>query len=153
MGKPVTYWYYFDRYRLSIGERVLYENQIVKLSTTQFETLRVLIESGGKPLDKSDMAATVCPTAADGQNTIERAVSDLRDKLRDPVGESRIIRRAEGGYRFAAEVRKVQHVDFEGVSEEHSQEMMVAEGEFTSKKNRWRNQESPPKLNIWSPKG
>lgn len=111
MSHSAGHSYKFGRYRLSVDERLLFEDHVIKLSTTQFETLRLLVESGGRPLEKTEMVRVVCPTASDGPNTIERAVSDLRDKLRDPLDESRIIKAVRGGYRFAAEVRQVRDAD------------------------------------------
>jgi DNA-binding winged helix-turn-helix (wHTH) protein len=107
-----NYSWKFERFRLSIAEKCLFEDLRIKLSPTQFQTLLKLIENKGDLLKKDELAKGV-GTPTSGPNLIESAINALRDKLRDPKAVSRIIETGDHGYKFVAEVRKVQDQDLE----------------------------------------
>lgn len=107
MNNPIIYSYKFDRFHLSITERTLYEEVNIRLSDTQFRTLLKLVESNGELINKKELAKAV-GTPTSGPNIVEVAITALRDKLRDPKEVSRLIKTETGGYRFVADVIRVQ---------------------------------------------
>lgn len=111
MSEQIDYSYNFNEFCLNIAQKRLSEDRAISLSDIQFDTLRVLIENPDQKLDKNYLCRKVCPTSKDGPNTIERAISDLRDKLHDSWDHPKIIKTEKGGYRFIAPVRKVLVVD------------------------------------------
>ena len=113
MSKPYSYSYEFDRFRLSIAEKALYEDLRITLSETQFKTLLMLIESNGKPVNK-DILAKAVGTPTSGANLIETAITALRVKLHDPKEVGRIIKTGDHAYSFVADVRKVPDDDSDG---------------------------------------
>jgi DNA-binding winged helix-turn-helix (wHTH) protein len=111
MSEQIDYSYNFNEFCLNLAQKRLTEDRVISLSDIQFDTLRLLVENPDQKLDKNYLSGEVCPTSKDGPNTIERAISDLREKLHDSWDHPKIIKTERGGYRFVAPVRKVRVVD------------------------------------------
>ena len=64
MNQPAKHFYEFGPFRLETGERILLrEGHDVSLTPKLFDTLLVLVESGGRILDKEDLLKKVAALA------------------------------------------------------------------------------------------
>src|SRR5579862_3343465 len=80
-------------------------SDVVSLTPKAFDTLLVLIESGGRIVDKQDLMDRVWPGVAVEENNLPQNISALRKALGDKSAEPRFILTIPGqGYRFLAEL-------------------------------------------------
>jgi len=108
MDLPAKHFYEFGPFRLETGERILLrEGQFVILTPKIFDTLLVLVESGGRILDKEDLLKKVWPDTIVEEVSLAKKISLLRKVLGEDAGHHYIETIPRRGYRFVAEVREV----------------------------------------------
>jgi Tol biopolymer transport system component/DNA-binding winged helix-turn-helix (wHTH) protein len=108
MDQPTRHYYEFGPYRLETEERVLQrDGHPVSLTPKAFETLLVLVESGGRILDKEDLLKKIWPDTFVEEVSLAKKVSILRKVLGEDAGHHYIETIPRRGYRFVAEVREV----------------------------------------------
>jgi DNA-binding winged helix-turn-helix (wHTH) protein len=87
------------------ARRLLRGRTELRLSPKAFETLRVLVESRPRALTKTELLDRVWPGVFVSDASVAKAVSEIREGLRDR--HSRVIRTVHGyGYAFAADVEE-----------------------------------------------
>ena len=101
--------YQFADYRLDPSNRELSRGgQPVALVPKSLDVLLQLVQHSGKLLDKAALMAAVWPDAAVEENSLARAVADIRKALGEGPKENRFIATvARRGYRFRPEVTTV----------------------------------------------
>ena len=108
MHQANRHYYEFGPYRLETNERVLErDGQFVPLTPKAFETLLVLVESGGHILDKEELLRKIWPDTFVEEVSLAKKVSILRKVLGEDEGHHYIETIPRRGYRFVAEVREV----------------------------------------------
>lgn len=79
----------FPPFRLDSAQRLLSrDGQPIALTPKEFETLLVLVEAGGKVVDKQDLIARVWPDSFVGDGSLARNISVLRKALGEEVIET-----------------------------------------------------------------
>lgn len=122
--------YSFARFRLDADERLLFDGErAVQLSPKVFDTLRLLVENGGRVLSKERMLKEIWEDSFVEENNLAQNISALRRVL----GETKDIKFIETvpkyGYRFIARVDLVED-DSETVTFERTQaRIVVPEGD------------------------
>jgi DNA-binding winged helix-turn-helix (wHTH) protein len=98
--------YCFGPFRLDATAcRLFHGDTPVDLSPRLVDLLRVLAARPGDLQTKEDLLSTLWPDVFVTENTLTRAISDLRHALGDPAGEPRYIQTvARRGYRFIGQV-------------------------------------------------
>jgi DNA-binding winged helix-turn-helix (wHTH) protein len=105
MSKPSSDLYSFGSFRLNTAEKKLYfEGHVIPLSVVQFDTLRVLVEHEGRPVDKDLLARRVFGENYLDPRAIEKPIYDLRGKLHD--SSKRLIKTEPNGYCIGVTVKK-----------------------------------------------
>ena len=101
--------YAFGPFRLDVAGRALLRGDtVVPLLPKSFETLAVLVRNYGKLLDKDVLMGSVWQDAVVEENSLAKAISDVRKALGDGPKHQRYIVTVPGrGYRFAATVTTV----------------------------------------------
>jgi TolB-like protein len=101
--------YAFGPFRLDVAARALLRGDtVVPLLPKSFETLAVLVRNYGKLLDKDVLMGSVWQDAVVEENSLAKAISDVRKALGDWPKHQRYIVTVPGrGYRFAATVTTV----------------------------------------------
>jgi len=108
MKQPAKHFYEFGPFRLDTGERVLLrEGQLVPLTPKSFETLIVLVESGGRIIDKEELLTKIWPDTFVEEVSLAKKISLLRKTLGEDFAHQYIETFPRRGYRFVAEVREV----------------------------------------------
>ncbi len=108
MHQANRHYYEFGPYRLETNERVLErDGQFVPLTPKAFETLLVLVESGGHILDKEELLKKIWPDTFVEEVSLAKKVSILRKVLGEDEGHHYIETIPRRGYRFVAAVREV----------------------------------------------
>ncbi len=107
--------YQFGRFRLDPSEhRLLCDGRAVPLTPKAFDVLRVLVESGGRLVEKEVLLKAVWPDSFVEEAALNRNVSVLRKALgEDLSGQKYIETVPKRGYRFVASVteyRDDQHI-------------------------------------------
>lgn len=102
--------YEFANFRVSSLNRELLRNgEPVPLSPKSFDVLMVLVERKGAVVDKRSLINAVWAGTAVEENSLARAVSDIRRVLGEGPKENRFVETiSRRGYRFLAEVTAVQ---------------------------------------------
>jgi pimeloyl-ACP methyl ester carboxylesterase/DNA-binding winged helix-turn-helix (wHTH) protein len=94
--------YVFANYVLDVDERrLLRDNEEIRLRGKLFDTLRLLVENGGKLVRKDAFMESVWPDSVVEDNNLDYCISQLR-KLLHPAKYIETVPRH--GYRFTAEV-------------------------------------------------
>jgi len=94
----------FGPFRLHVGQRIVWRNgDHLPLSPKEFETLLVLVESGGKLVGKEAIISRVWPDTFVSDSSLTRNISVLRKLLGDDV----IQTLPKFGYRLALEVTQI----------------------------------------------
>jgi TolB-like protein/DNA-binding winged helix-turn-helix (wHTH) protein/Tfp pilus assembly protein PilF len=101
--------YGFGAFRFDAGERVLYRDaSVVPLTPKVADTLLVLLERGGRLVEKSELLGLVWPGTFVEEGGLARNISVLRKALGDePDGCHYIETVPKRGYRFVAEVSEI----------------------------------------------
>jgi len=98
--------YVFGPFRYDAGQRLLFrEGQLVAVAPKALETLQVLLERGGRVVDKAELMRLVWPDTAVEEVGLARNISLLRKALGDETETSAYIETIpKRGYRFIAAV-------------------------------------------------
>lgn len=108
MEQPAKHFYEFGLFRLDIGERLLLrDGQITPLSPKSFETLLVLLESGGRIIEKEELLRKIWPDTFVEDISLAKKISLLRKVLGEDSAHQYIETHPKRGYRFKVEVREV----------------------------------------------
>ena len=96
----------FGPYRIDREQRLLTkERDIVPLAPKVFDILLVLVESGGRMLEKENLLGRVWPDAFVEEGSLARNISTLRKALgENPHDQKYIVTVPKRGYRFVAKV-------------------------------------------------
>jgi DNA-binding winged helix-turn-helix (wHTH) protein len=89
------------------SRRLTRDGEPVALSARQFDLLHLLVARAGQVLSKDALIETAWSGVAVTDNSLEQAISSLRRILASPDTTAYIETQARRGYRFAAEVRRV----------------------------------------------
>ena len=98
----------FGPFRLDTGQRLLLRDGVpVALLPKSFDALVALVRSGGL-LEKDALLAAVWPNAVVEENSVAKAISDIRRALGEEPKDQRYIITVPGrGYRFGATVTPI----------------------------------------------
>lgn len=108
MERPAKHFYEFGPFRLDTGERLLLrDGRIVPLPPKSFETLLVLVESGGRIIGKEELLSKIWPDTFVEEVSLAKKISLLRKTLKEDLDHPYIETFPRRGYRFVAEVREV----------------------------------------------
>ena len=100
----------FGPFQLQTRERLLLRNgEEVPLTPKLFDALLVLVENGGRIVEKNELLEKVWPDSMVEEGTLTKTVSMLRKILGDEGAQSYIETIPRRGYRFVAEVREVSN--------------------------------------------
>jgi DNA-binding winged helix-turn-helix (wHTH) protein len=96
----------FGPYRVDCDQRLLTKgSDVVPLAPKIFDTLLVLVEGGGRILEKENLLKKVWPDAFVEEGSLARNISTLRKALGEsPHDRKYIVTVPKRGYRFAAKV-------------------------------------------------
>ncbi|MDT5157780.1 MAG: hypothetical protein QOH51_2137 [Acidobacteriota bacterium] len=110
MSEQTPDFFEFDAFRVDACKRVLWRgDEAVPLSPKVFDTLLVLVENGGRVVDKDELMDTVWPDTAVEENNLTQNVSAIRKALGERRDEHRFVVTVPGrGYSFVAEVKRSQ---------------------------------------------
>ena len=108
MDQIESHTYEFGRFCLNTGERVLLrEGEPVPLTPKVFDILMVLVENGGRVVEKDDLMRRVWPNTFVEEGNLTQNISLLRKALGEgPNGVQFIETVPRRGYRFVAPTRK-----------------------------------------------
>ena len=103
----------FGPYRLDRDQRLLFrEDEIIPLAPKIYDMLLVLMESGGRLVDKQELLRQVWQDAYVEEGSLARSVSTLRKALGENQRDQKyIVTVPKRGYRFAARVTAAQFSD------------------------------------------
>ena len=108
MYQETKHFYEFGEFRLETNERILLKgNNFVPLTPKVYETLLVLVKSGGRIIDKEELLRLVWPDTFVGEVNLAKKISSLRKTLEETDSQQYIETIPRRGYRFVAEVREV----------------------------------------------
>ncbi|HSK71473.1 MAG TPA: transcriptional regulator, partial [Pyrinomonadaceae bacterium] len=140
--------YEFSNFRLIVSERILMRGEErVPIPEKVFETLCVLVANAGRLIEKDELMEKVWGETIVEENNLDKKISALRKILGEVSGDEKFIETVRGhGYRFVADVRKIQTG-----AETRSNEAAGKEGlQITSYKLREgeTSKENPPLGNV-----
>jgi TolB-like protein/Flp pilus assembly protein TadD len=107
---PLAGVYEFGPFRLDAGQRLLLRGgRPVPILPKSFDALVALVSRSGQLLDKDALLGAVWPEAAVEENSVAKAISDIRKALGEDPRTPRFIMTVSGrGYRFAGPVTAVE---------------------------------------------
>src|ERR1044072_7951138 len=110
MSQQNRHFYEFGPFRIDVlKRRLLRDGEVIRVAPKAFDLLLVLIEESGKTIEKGELLDRVWPGTAVEENNLNQNITALRKSLGDSRQESQYIATIPGiGYRFVAEVRKVE---------------------------------------------
>jgi serine/threonine-protein kinase len=122
--------YEFDNFRLDVPNRELLRNgTAVALPAKAFDMLVVLIENGGRLVDKDELFRRVWPDQIVEESNLTVQVSAIRKALGERRERPAYIVTVPGhGYRFTGKVLSLDEEEEELVIERHSISGLVIEG-------------------------
>lgn len=122
MSKHVKLVYEFGPFRLDTAERqLLRDGQPVQLTPKAFDTLVLLIQNGGRLLDKEDLMKKIWPDTFVEEANLANNISLLRRVLGESSTEHQFIETLpRRGYRFMASVTQVRDEAAELIASETS---------------------------------
>lgn len=102
--------YEFDGFRVDPVNRLLFrDDQIIALTAKVFDILLVFVENSGRLLEKEEVMQKVWAGSFVEEGNLTRNVSTLRKVLgEDPKAHQYIVTVPGRGYKFVADVRKVE---------------------------------------------
>jgi DNA-binding winged helix-turn-helix (wHTH) protein/Tfp pilus assembly protein PilF len=101
--------YRFGSFELDVGRRRLQKNgQLLPLPDRQFDVLMVLCAAGGRLVSKNDLADAAWHGVAVSDNSIDKAISSLRQVLERPPDPAPIEIRKRVGVRLSTPVMRVK---------------------------------------------
>jgi len=99
------------------ARRLTRDGEPLALSSRQFDLLHLLVARAGQVLSKDALIETAWSGVAVTDNSLEQAISSLRRILSSPDTTAYIETQARRGYRFAAEVRRIDRRESEDTLE------------------------------------
>src|SRR5215203_494525 len=107
--------YEFADFRLDVSERLLVrKGKRVPLSEKAFQILCLLVRKNGHLVTKDELINEVWVDAVVEENNLDKNVSLLRQVLGERKGKDKFIETVRGrGYRFIADVRRVENAEVE----------------------------------------
>jgi TolB-like protein/DNA-binding winged helix-turn-helix (wHTH) protein len=113
MNKVVNHLYEFGPFVLDPAERLVRHGSArMELPPRAFDTLLVLVENGGRLMEKDALMRTVWGDTVVEENNLSQAIYLLRKALRDGEDGVRYIETVpKRGYRFVAQVREIEPPD------------------------------------------
>src|SRR5258708_5778245 len=115
MAEKTDLVYEFGRFRLHAAQRILLNNgEPVALTPKGFDTLLLLVQSGGRILDKDELMKTLWPGSFVEEGNLSQNIFILRKLLGDDRnGDSFIQTVPRRGYRFVASVKEIDATTLE----------------------------------------
>jgi TolB-like protein/DNA-binding winged helix-turn-helix (wHTH) protein/tetratricopeptide (TPR) repeat protein len=110
MSEENQHFYQFGPFRLDpLKRRLLRNEETLRLTPKAFDLLLVLVEEHGRTVEKDELLERVWAGTIVEENNLNQNITALRKSLGDSRQESQYIATIPGvGYRFVAEVRKVE---------------------------------------------
>ena len=107
MSQQKQHFYDFGPFRIDVMKRrLLRDGEVIRLTPKAFDLLLVLVEEGGRTIEKEELLDRVWPGTAVEENNLNQNITALRKSLGDSRQESQYIATIPGiGYRFVATVR------------------------------------------------
>ena len=123
--------YEFGPFHLDAGERLLSKDgQPVALTPKAFDTLLLLVENGGRLVDKEELIRSVWPDSFVEENSLNRSIYVLRKTLGELSGQAKYIETVpKRGYRFVARVVEVEPDEGDLILEKHTSIDIITEEE------------------------
>lgn len=90
------------------AKRLTRDGDPVALTGRHFDLLHLLVSKAGQILSKDALIEAAWPDVAVTDNSLEQAISSLRRALTPPAGHPYIETQARRGYRFTAEVTRLE---------------------------------------------
>ena len=130
MSEQIKHFYEFGPFRLDpLKRRLMRDGEPVRLTPKAFDLLLVLVEKSGRTVEKDELLEKVWAGTIVEENNLNQNITTLRKSLGDSRQDSQYIATVPGlGYRFVAEVRKVE--DVVAQSAEQAQEEVAARKTF-----------------------
>src|SRR5215472_4654735 len=120
MSKQMSHLYEFGPFRLDARERLLLrEGEAVPLTPKAFETLLLLVESGGHTVEKDELMKRLWPDTFVEEANLTNNISLLRKALDEAPGLEYIKTVPRRGYRFVAAVTTTVVKDTPAPSSDH----------------------------------
>ena len=112
MSEEKRHFYEFGPFRLDpLKRRLMRDDEVLRLTPKAFDLLLVLVEASGRTIEKDELLERVWPGTVVEENNLNQNITALRKSLGDSRQESQYIATIPGiGYRFVAEVRRVEDV-------------------------------------------
>jgi TolB-like protein/DNA-binding winged helix-turn-helix (wHTH) protein/Tfp pilus assembly protein PilF len=112
MSQQTKHFYEFGPFRLDpLKRRLTRDGEPVRLTPKALELLLVLVEASGRTVEKDELLEKVWAGTIVEENNLNQAITALRKSLGDSRQDSQYIATVPGlGYRFVAEVRRVDDV-------------------------------------------
>ena len=106
MSIQMGHLYKFDDFRVDVTKRrLLRDGKVIQLAPKAFDALLVLVESGGRVLERGEMISRIWPDSEAGEANLAVMISSLRKLLGErPDGGLYIETVPKQGYRFAVSV-------------------------------------------------
>src|SRR5581483_7838500 len=103
----------FGAWRIDREQRLLTkEDNVVPLAPKVFDTLLVLVESGGRMLEKDTLLKKIWPDAFVEEGSLARNISTLRKTLGEGSQDQKyIVTVPRRGYRFVAKISAPADID------------------------------------------
>jgi TolB-like protein len=100
--------YEFGPFRLDVARRALFRDETqLPLTPKSFDTLLVLVEHAGAAVDKSTLLTRVWSDVAVEENSLAKAISEIRRALGEGSRAPQFVATLPGhGYRFIAAVKR-----------------------------------------------
>ncbi len=110
MSENPKHFFEFGEFRLDpVERRLLRDGRVIPLTPKAFETLCLLVENGGHLLEKNHLMEMLWADAFVEEGNLADNVSKIRQALGDSRKEPKFIETISGrGYRFVAEVRRIE---------------------------------------------
>src|SRR6185436_2152329 len=110
MSEETKHFYEFGPFRLDPRKRrLLRDGEPVRLTPKALDLLLVLVEERGRTVEKDELLEKVWAGTVVEENNLNQNITALRKSLGDSRQDSQYIATVPGlGYRFVAEVRKVE---------------------------------------------
>lgn len=136
MGVSSTSVFDFHPFRLDSAQRLLSrDGQAVALTPKEFDTLLVLVEAGGRVVDKEELLSRVWPDSYVGDGSLARNISVLRKELGNEVIETHRGR----GYRITLSVVLTGNVPTVAIAPTEAQtDTRVSAVEAVEQRSWWR---------------
>ncbi len=135
MNRQSKFFYEFGHFHFNPAERQLLHNgEPVPLTSKVFDILRVLVENGGHLLEKDELIKAVWPDSFVEEGNLNRNISTLRKALGDGLdGQEFIETVPKRGYRFVANVRKVEALNDLPATEKQFSQQDFAQKNFPTR--------------------